>query len=105
MKKKLRGTGDRPRLYVFRSNKHIYAQIIDDNKGQTLVTTSSISPEIRSAQKHHSNCEISKKVGESIAKKCIAKGITKIIFDRGKKLYHGQIKVLAESAREAGMHF
>jgi large subunit ribosomal protein L18 len=105
MKTKLRGTFDRPRLYVFRSNKHIYAQIIDDNKGQTLVTTSSVSPEIRSTHKDYSNCEISEKVGKSIAKKCIAQGITQIIFDRGKKLYHGQIKALAESARAEGMHF
>jgi large subunit ribosomal protein L18 len=105
MKKKIRGTIERPRLYVFKSNKHIYAQIIDDDQAQILVTISSASPAIRSNQKYPSNCEVSKKIGKSIAEKCLEKGITKIIFDRGKKLYHGKIKALAESVRETGIHF
>jgi large subunit ribosomal protein L18 len=105
MKKKIMGTFERPRLCVFKSNKHIYAQIIDDNRSQILFTISSTSPSIRSDQKYPSNCEISRKVGQSIAEKCLEKGITKVIFDRGKKLYHGKIKVLAESVRETGIHF
>ena len=105
MKKKIRGTVERPRLYVFKSNKHVYAQVIDDDQAQILVTISSASPAIRSNQKYPSNCEVSKKIGKSIAEKCLEKGITQIIFDRGNKLYHGKIKALAESVRETGVHF
>jgi large subunit ribosomal protein L18 len=105
MKKKIKGTIERPRLYIFKSNKHIYAQIIDDAKTKILIAISSLSPEIRSRLKSNSNCEISKQVGKVIAQHCLNKGIDKVIFDRGKKIYHGQIKALAESAREAGINF
>jgi len=105
MKKKIQGTLNRPRLYIFKSNKHIYAQIIDDAKAKILVAISSLSPEIRLIIRYKSNCEISKQVGKLVAKQCLIKGITQVIFDRGKKLYHGKIKVLAESAREEGINF
>lgn len=105
MSKKLRGTSNRPRLYVFRSNKHIYAQIIDDIKSSTILSVSSMSPDIRMSETPSSTCNASRLVGKSIAEKCLRKGITKVIFDRGCRLYHGRVKILAESAREAGMHF
>nr|YP_009628825.1 ribosomal protein L18 [Balbiania investiens]QBX88608.1 ribosomal protein L18 [Balbiania investiens] len=105
MNKKLRGTSERPRLYVFRSNKHIYAQIIDDIRSKTLITASSTSTEIKSQIQSSANCETSRIIGESIAKSCIDQGIYQVVFDRGNRLYHGRIKALAESAREAGISF
>lgn len=105
MTKKLRGSVERPRLYIFKSNKHIYAQIIDDVKAKTLITVSSITPEIRSNTKCNVNCRISKKVGKLIAEHCLNKGINKVLFDRGNNLYHGKIKALADSARQSGINF
>jgi large subunit ribosomal protein L18 len=105
MSKKLRGTSERPRLYVFRSNKHIYAQIIDDTRSKTLITASSTSTEVKSQVQSSANCETSRMIGKSIAKSCINQGIYQVVFDRGNKLYHGRIKALAESAREAGINF
>nr|YP_009313144.1 Ribosomal protein L18 [Dermonema virens]SCW21398.1 Ribosomal protein L18 [Dermonema virens] len=107
MKKKLRGTTDRPRLYVFKSNQHIYAQVIDDSKSQILIAQSSLSyRNVNSDQiTSCSTCYISELVGKLIAKECQKKGIKKVIFDRGNKLYHGRIKALAESTREEGILF
>lgn len=105
MAKKIIGTSDRPRLYIFRSNKHIYAHIIDDITSKTLLTVSSISPELKNMIEASATCEASKVVGKAIADKCIKEGITKVVFDRGKKVYHGRIKALAESARESGINF
>jgi large subunit ribosomal protein L18 len=105
MGKKIKGTLERPRLYIFRSNKHIYAQVIDDINAKILVTISSISPEIKTYIKSSATCEASKIVGRSIAEKCISKGIKKIVFDRGGKLYHGRVKALGQSVREAGINF
>nr|YP_009297883.1 ribosomal protein L18 [Kumanoa americana]AOM67617.1 ribosomal protein L18 [Kumanoa americana] len=105
MTKKLRGSLERPRLYIFKSNKHIYAQIIDDIKAKTLITISSVTPEIRSNTKYSANCETSKKVGKLIAEYCLDKGINKVLFDRGYNVYHGKIKALADSARESGINF
>ncbi|MBX2968082.1 MAG: 50S ribosomal protein L18 [Cyclobacteriaceae bacterium] len=101
VRKKISGTTDRPRLSVFRSNRGIYAQIIDDQKGVTLVSASSV--EI--AKDASLNMENSKNVGKKIAEKAVASGINSIVFDRNGYLYHGNIKALAEGAREGGLKF
>ena len=98
---RISGTKDVPRLSVFRSNSHIFAQIIDDEKGTTLVSSSSLSLKI----KNGGNVEGAKLVGKDIAKKAKSKKITKVVFDRGGYLYHGRIKALADAAREAGLEF
>ncbi|GIZ14654.1 50S ribosomal protein L18 [Capnocytophaga catalasegens] len=103
IKKVVSGTIQRPRLAVFRSNNEIYAQIIDDTKGITLVAASSRDKEINTTS--GTKTEKSKLVGELIAKKAIAAGIETISFDRGGYLYHGRVKALAEGAREAGLKF
>lgn len=103
IKKVVSGTAQRPRLAVFRSNNEIYAQIIDDTKGITLVAASSRDKEINTTS--GTKIEKSKLVGESIAKKAVAAGIETISFDRGGYLYHGRVKALAEGAREAGLKF
>jgi len=92
-------------LCVFRSNKHIYAQIIDDTKSHTLVAASTMEKEIASALKNTSNLEAAAAVGKAIAKKATAMGISEIVFDRGGYLYHGKIKALADAAREGGLVF
>ena len=97
------GTSSIPRLNVFRSNMHIYAQIIDDDKGETLVSASSIDKKLK--LKNGSNVEAAKQVGELIAKRALAKNIEKVVFDRGGYLYHGRVKALAEAARAAGLKF
>jgi large subunit ribosomal protein L18 len=100
--KKPCGTSERPRLSVFRSNKGIYAQIIDDNAGKTLVAASSLSKEfVASGNK----VDQSKAVGKLVAEKAVAAGINKVVFDRNGYLYHGRIKSLAEGAREGGLDF
>jgi large subunit ribosomal protein L18 len=101
VRKKISGTTDRPRLSVFRSNRGIYAQIIDDQKGVTLVSASTV--EI--GKNASLNMENSKNVGKKIAEKAIASGINTIVFDRNGYLYHGNIKALAEGAREGGLKF
>nr|YP_010873227.1 ribosomal protein L18 [Nemalion vermiculare]WGV34445.1 ribosomal protein L18 [Nemalion vermiculare] len=105
MSRRIRGTSDRPRLYVFRSNKHIYAQIIDDSQSKTLVTVSSLSTDIKNQHSSLATCKISRIVGKLVAKECLNRGVHKIVFDRGRKLYHGRIQALAESAREEGIMF
>lgn len=100
IRKNLSGTKELPRLNVFRSNTNMYAQIIDDETGRTLVSTSSLELKL-----DKNNIETAKKVGESIAKKAIEAKITEVVFDRSGYLYHGRIKALAESAREAGLKF
>jgi large subunit ribosomal protein L18 len=101
VRKKVEGTSDRPRLSVFRSNKVIYAQIIDDLKGHTLAAASSVDLD----KKGGVNVTISKSVGKKVAEKAIANGIQQIVFDRNGYLYHGNIKALAEGAREGGLKF
>ncbi|MBL7862066.1 MAG: 50S ribosomal protein L18 [Cyclobacteriaceae bacterium] len=101
IRKKLEGTSDRPRLSVFRSNKVIYAQIIDDSKGHTLMASSSVELD----KKGGVNLTISKSVGKKVAEKALANGIKEIVFDRNGYLYHGNIKALAEGAREGGLKF
>lgn len=107
MKKKIKGTIERPRFYVFKSNKHIYAQIIDDINHKILLSSSSISKKLKLQIKSTSNCncETSKLVGKDIAHQAQEKGIKKVVFDRGKKLYHGKIKALADIARIEGLNF
>ncbi|MDD3224046.1 MAG: 50S ribosomal protein L18 [Clostridium sp.] len=103
VRKNISGTAQRPRLSVFRSEKNIYAQIIDDVAGNTLVSASSKDKEFTA--KVGSNKEAAKFVGELIAKKAIEKGIKEVVFDRGGFVYHGRVKELAEGAREAGLEF
>lgn len=100
MRYKIKGTPERPRLAVFRSAKHIYAQIIDDTVGNTLVAASTLEFEAEGTK-----TEAAKQVGEMVAKKALEKGITKVVFDRGGNIYHGRIKALADGAREAGLDF
>ena len=98
---KLSGTNECPRLNVFRSNNGIYAQVIDDQSGKTLVSSSSIALKI----KNGGNIEAATLVGKDIAKKCLEAKIEKVVFDRGGNLYHGRVKALAEAARENGLNF
>ena len=99
---KVSGTPERPRLNVFRSETNIYAQVIDDTKGITLVSASSLE---KGFEGPGSNCEAAKKVGEAIAQRAKDKGIETVVFDRGGYLYHGRVKALAEGAREGGLQF
>ena len=103
IRRKVRGTADRPRLAVFRSNKEIYAQVIDDVNGVTLAGASSLIKDITSAGGNKS--EKSKLVGQEIAKRAKEKGVESVVFDRGGYKYHGRIKALAEAAREGGLNF
>lgn len=98
---KISGTAETPRLCLYRSNKNIEAQIIDDVKGATLVASSSMALKLENG----SNIEAAAQVGEDIAKKALAKGIKKVVFDRSGYVYHGRVKALAEAAREAGLEF
>ena len=98
---KISGTAEAPRLCVYRSNKNIEAQLIDDVKGATLVASSSMALKLENG----SNVDAAKKVGEDIAKKALAKKIKKVVFDRSGYIYHGRVKALAEAAREAGLEF
>ncbi|MBP0979111.1 MAG: 50S ribosomal protein L18 [Oscillospiraceae bacterium] len=102
VRSKISGTAQRPRLNVFRSAKHIYAQIIDDVKGVTLVSASTLEKSFSGAG---GNKEAAHKVGLEVAKKAKAAGITKVVFDRGGYLYHGRVKELAQGAREGGLEF
>lgn len=102
IRKKIQGTAERPRLNIFRSLNHIYAQIIDDVKGVTLVSASSLDKEIRKAG---GNAAGAKSVGTEIAKRAKSKGIETVVYDRGGYNYHGRVKVLADAAREAGLKF
>jgi large subunit ribosomal protein L18 len=100
------GTAERPRLSVFRSDKHIYAQIIDDYAGKTLVAAGSTNAEVRGAElKNGGNIAAAKKIGQAIAEKAKAAGISKVCFDRGGRQYHGRVKALADAAREGGLKF
>lgn len=105
VRKKILGTTQRPRLNVFKSAKHIYAQLIDDTAGSTLVAVSTAMDEIGSGLKYTGNIEAARKVGAEIAKKALAKDISIVVFDRNGFLYHGRVKALAEAARESGLTF
>ena len=99
------GTAERPRLAVFRSNNHMYAQIIDDTVGNTLVSASTLQKDVKAELEKTNNVEAATKLGEVIAKKALEKGITNVVFDRGGFIYQGKIKALADAAREAGLQF
>lgn len=105
IRKKVSGAPDRLRLSIYRSLNHIYAQIIDDLKGHTLVSASSLDKEFKDAKFHKGNVKTAKQVGELIAKRAMEKGIKKIVFDRSGYLYQGSIRALADAAREAGLEF
>ena len=105
VRKNLYGTPERPRLCVYRSNKNISAQIIDDVNGTTLVSASSLDKELKAEIGYGGNKEAAKKVGEAVAKSAVAKGIEEVCFDRGGFLYHGRVAELAAGAREGGLKF
>lgn len=105
MRKDLIGTPDRPRLSVFRSDAHMYAQIIDDTQGITLCAASTVEKELKAKLDITNDTEAAKAVGELIAKRALDKGINTVVFDRGGFLYHGKIQALADAAREAGLQF
>lgn len=104
IRKKVRGNADRPRLSVFRSANHIYAQVIDDDSHRTLIAASSLSKEIAGGD-NTKKSDLAKRVGKLVAQKCIESDIKKVVFDRNGFVFHGRIKELAEAAREAGLEF
>ena len=101
IREKLSGTTERPRLNVYRSLNHIYAQVIDDQKGETIVSASSLASKLKTG----SNVASAKEIGKAVAEAAVAKGIKRVVFDRGGYLYHGRVKALADAAREAGLNF
>ena len=108
LRRYLIGNKNRPRLAVYRSNNHIYAQVIDDNAQQTICSASTLDKELKDKEdsvKLSSNCNSSSIVGKLLAKRAIKKGIKQVIFDRGGNLYHGRVKALADAARDAGLNF
>jgi len=105
LRKALFGSSERPRLSVFRSDKHIYAQVINDFDGKTLASASSTATEVRGDLKNGGNIEAAKRVGKAIAEKAKAAGITQVAFDRNGRMYHGRVKALADAAREGGLKF
>ena len=105
LRKNLAGTQVRPRLSVFQSNNHIYAQVIDDQSQSTVCSASSLEKDLREKEKNGSNCDTSTAVGALVAKRALEKGIQQVVFDRGGNIYHGRVKALAEAARDAGLSF
>ncbi len=105
VRKRVFGTPDRPRLNVFRSLNHIYAQVIDDVSGHTVVSASTLDPEIREALVGKTKTEKAKEVGRLVAKRALEQGIKQVVFDRGGYKFHGRVKALADAAREAGLDF
>ncbi|MBR5338261.1 MAG: 50S ribosomal protein L18 [Lachnospiraceae bacterium] len=105
MRNHISGTAERPRLAVFRSNNHMYAQIIDDEEGSTLVAASTLDKDVKADLSKTNNVEAAAKVGTAIAKKALDKGIKTVVFDRGGYIYHGKVQALADAAREAGLEF
>jgi large subunit ribosomal protein L18 len=100
-----RSANGRPRLSVFRSSKHIYAQVIDDLKGETLASASSLEKTMREAGKTGADIDAAKAVGKLLAERAVQKGVKEVVFDRGAYLYHGRVKALADAARESGLSF
>ena len=105
MRNRFSGTAERPRLSVFRSNNHMYAQIIDDTVGNTLVAASTLEKDVKSELKKTNDVEAAAFVGKAIAEKALEKGIKEVVFDRGGFIYQGKVKALADAAREAGLEF
>lgn len=105
IRRKLSGTPERPRLNVFRSDKHIYAQVIDDTTARTLVSASSAEKETKVQLVHGNTVEAAQAIGKLVAERAVAQGIKAVVFDRGGYLYHGRIQALADAAREGGLEF
>ena len=105
LRNRFAGTAERPRLAVFRSNNHMYAQIIDDTVGKTLVSASTLDKDVKAECEKTNNVEAAAVVGKVVAKKALEKGITTVVYDRGGFIYEGKVKALAEAAREAGLEF
>ncbi|TCK93430.1 LSU ribosomal protein L18P [Natranaerovirga hydrolytica] len=105
LRKNIVGTPEKPRLAVYRSNSNMYAQVIDDIAGNTLVAASTLEKEVKDKLEKTNDVQAAKLVGETVAKKALDKGIDKVVFDRGGFIYHGKIKELADAAREAGLEF
>ena len=105
IRKRLQGTGEKPRLSVYKSLNNIYAQLVDDVAGKTILSASTLEKDIRTAVKHGGNLDAAKKVGAILAQKALNKKITNVVFDRGGYRYHGCIKALADAAREQGLKF
>ena len=105
IRKRFAGTADRPRLSVFRSNKHIYAQLIDDEAGNTLAAASTLDKDLKGSLENTDDVAAAAAVGKAIAEKALDKGIKSVVFDRGGYIYQGKVKALAEAAREAGLEF
>ncbi len=105
LRNRFSGTAERPRLAVFRSNNHMYAQIIDDTAHHTLVSASTLQKDVKAELEKTNNVEAAAYLGTVIAKRAIEKGITTVVFDRGGYVYHGKVKALADAAREAGLNF
>lgn len=105
VRKNVKGSDSRPRICVFRSNKHIYAQVISDERGATLASASTLAPGETATGKAPKGMEAAKRVGLALAQKCKEKNITHVVFDRNGFLFHGQVKALADGAREGGLHF
>ena len=105
VRKNISGSSERPRLCIFRSLKHIYAQVIDDKEGITLVSLSTLDPEIKKREKYQGNMKAARVLGSLLAKKLEEKGIKKVVFDRGGYLYHGRVKAVAEGARKGKIVF
>lgn len=102
IRKKVRGTGERPRLAVFRSLNHIYAQVIDDNSGRTLASASTVEDELKGNT--GGNVEAAQRVGKAVAERALAAGVSQVVYDRGGYLYHGRVKALIDATREAGLN-
>lgn len=105
IRKKVNGDGERPRMSIFRSAKHIYAQVVDDTSGNTLVHVSTLTKDLKAGSSEATKSGAAALVGKAIADACKAKGITKVAFDRNGFIYHGRVKALADAAREAGLDF
>lgn len=105
IRNKISGSTERPRLSVFRSARHIYAQVVDDTKGSTLAYASTLSRDLKGTLESDSKTEAAKKVGALIAKMCLERKVERVVFDRNGFLYHGRVKALADAAREAGLDF
>ena len=105
IRKKIEGTQERPRLTVFRSAKHIYAQVVDDSSGKTLASASTLNSGVKASLRETDKTGAAKAIGAAIASACLGVGIDKVVFDRNGFLYHGRIRALADAAREAGLKF
>jgi len=105
IRRKVEGTDQRPRLSVFRSDKHIYAQIVNDVTGSTLVSASTLSPDYKGMEQIKGKVAAAKRVGELVAQKALEKGIAKVVFDRNGFIYHGRVQALADAARQKGLDF